>query len=56
MDFLVILGLYGTQLPATSTAHHLDYNSDGTIDIEDLMEHLRLRPQIVGASFLDYDE
>lgn len=45
MDFLLILALYGTVLPKGSSALHLDYNGDGTIDIHDLLDHLTFKPQ-----------
>ena len=50
MDFLVLLALYGTELPPNSTAYYIDYNSDGIIDLYDLMEHLTNRPQIIGTT------
>ena len=46
MDFLLILGLYGTILPPDSAAHHVDYNQDGVIDVHDLMDHLQNKPQV----------
>lgn len=52
MDFLLILGLYGTTLPPKSAALHLDYNGDGVIDIHDLLDHLTNKPQ---ALFTDYE-
>lgn len=47
MDFLLILGLYGTILPKDSAALHLDYNGDGVIDVHDLMDHLTNKPQLI---------
>ena len=50
MDFLLILGLYGTVLPADSAALHLDYNGDGVIDVHDLMDHLTNKPQVIDTT------
>jgi len=44
MDFLLILGLYGTDLPPVTDAAHVDYNGDGSIDLNDLLDHLNLYP------------
>ncbi len=46
MGFLALLALYGSVLPPDSTGHYLDYNGDGVIDLQDLLEHLTLKPQI----------
>lgn len=50
MDFLLLLGLYGTTLPPKSSGLHLDYNGDGVIDLHDLLEHLTNKPQTQGAA------
>ena len=46
MGFLALLALYGSTLPPDSTGYYLDYNGDGVIDLQDLLEHLTLKPQI----------
>ena len=50
MGFLALLALYGSTLPPDSTGYYLDYNGDGVIDLQDLLEHLTLKPQITGTT------
>jgi hypothetical protein len=50
MGFLALLALYGSVLPPDSTGHYLDYNGDGVIDLQDLLDHLTYKPQMTGVT------
>ena len=44
MNFLVLLGLYGQPVGPNSNGAQYDYNQNGYIDLEDLMEMLVMKP------------
>jgi hypothetical protein len=46
MDFLLILGAYGTTLTPGSHASEFDFNGNGQIDMQDILTFLSYQPPL----------